>query len=737
MQVELFETAVAKFFGISLSTFIYIYIGGEVMERSNERFVLLAIAILLVFAIIIVQLVNLQIINGEENNRNSQQRLLQEREIVASRGIIADTNGIPIATNRIGYTVHIAKTNIKDSQVNEMIFKLDKIFEKNGDSFDSGLTKYLTYNPIAYGNNINKSEKALEKWKSEMVLKEEDMKLLKTPTDVFEYFRKNKFSIDEKYTDEEAYNIMCVRYDMLIKGYTASNPLRIAEDIDIKTVAQIEERSHEFPGVLIDIEPERKYIDPTNVAHILGYIGMINEKEYSEKKDEGYKLNDTIGRVGIEKAAENYLRGINGKKRVEVDTSGRLTSELSSEPAIPGNDVYLTIDSRLQKVAMESLERNINLIRSRADNRKNFGDAYAGAVVAMDVNNGEVLAMASYPTYDPSIFLPGCDDPEADKKINEYSTDEINKPMINRAIGGSYTPGSIYKPITAVAALEEGVIEPDTKLYDKGYTDLGGMRFYCLEYRNGIGPHYEIDLNEALETSCNIYFHEIGVRVGIDNIDKWAKLFGLGELTGIEIPREEVSGIRANRQTKKEIHNDIWRTADTAQASIGQFDNMFTPIQIANYVSTLANGGKRYKPHLIKSVKKYDGSIVMESKPEYENIPVSKETIDAINEGMVRVSSSIEGTAAATFKDFPFKVAAKTGTPETGKESQGSSSNGLFIAYAPAENPEIAVAVVVEHGVWGSYTAPIARDVLKEYFGLNSDKYTDDQIAVEEVKFTR
>lgn len=706
-------------------------------KRSNERFVLLGIMYLLVFVVIVIQLVNLQIINGKENDQNSQQRLLQEREIIASRGIIADTNGIPIATNRIGYTVHVAKTNLKEAQVNEMIFKLARIFESNGDSLESGLIKYLTYDPIAYGSNLTKSEKALEKWKSEMVLKEKDMELLKTPEDVFRYFREKKFRIDEKYTDEEAYKIMCVRYDMLIKGYTAVNPLRIAKDVDIKTVAQIEERSHEFPGVLIDIEPERKYVEPSNIAHILGYIGMLSDEEYAANRDLGYKLNDTIGKVGIEKAAENYLRGINGKKRVEVDTSGRLTSELSSEPAIPGNNVYLTINSRLQKVAMESLERNIELVRSKADNRKNFGDAYAGAVVAMDVNNGEILAMASYPTYDPSIFLPGCDDPEAEKKKSEFMFDEKNRPMLNRAIGGIYTPGSVYKPLTAIAALEEGVIRPDTKIYDRGYEDIGGMRFFCLDYRNGYGGCGSINLKEALATSCNIYFHILGRDTGIDKIDKWAKLFGLGELTGIEIPNEEAKGIRANRETKKERRNDIWRPADTAQSAIGQFDNMFTPIQMASYVSTLANGGKRYKPHLIKSVKRYDGSIVMETKPEYEAVPVSKETIEAINRGMIEVSTGIEGTAASEFRDFPFTVASKTGTPETGKESQGSSSNSLFIAYAPAEKPEIAVVVVIEHGVWGKNSIPVAKDVLREYFGLNSDKYTDDQIAVEEVKFTR
>jgi len=699
-------------------------------KKSNERFILLAIMYLLVFAIITVQLVNLQIINGKENDEKSQQRLLQEREIVAPRGIIADTNGIPIATNRVGYTIHVAKAGLEVPQLNEMILKLIQIIESNGDTFESGLPNYLTFNPIDFGKNIKDSEKALQKWKSEMVLKEKDMELLNTPQDVFNYFREKKFKIDPKYTDEEAYKIMCIRYDMLIKGYTATNPLRIAKDVGIKTVAQIEERSYEFPGVQIDTEPVRKYVDAEDFAHVLGFIRVLNQEEYEEKKDAGYKLNDVIGKAGIEKAAESYLRGINGKKRVEVDTSGRLTSELSSEPAIPGNNVYLTIDSRLQKVAMESLKRNIEKIRSQADYKKNFGDANAGAVVAIDVNSGAILAMASYPTYDPSVFLPGTEDPDANKKINEYMND-ANQPMLNRAIGGIYTPGSIYKPLTAIAALEEKAITPATAFYCKGYTEQGGMRFRCL------GVHGSVNLKKGLEVSCNVYFQESGVKVGIDKIDKWAKLFGLGELTGIEIPTEEAKGFRANRELKMERRNDVWRPADTAQASIGQFDNMFTPIQIANYVSTLANGGKRYKPYLIKSVKKYDGSIVMETKPEYETVPISKETLAAINEGMIQVSTSMEGTAAAYFKGFPFTVASKTGTPETGRESQGSSSNGLVIAYAPAEKPEIAVAVVVEHGVWGSYTAPIARDVLEEYFGLNSNKYNDDQIVVEEVKLTR
>lgn len=703
-------------------------------NKINERYKVVVVGMTLAFVMILLQLINLQIIRGEYYDEQSQMKLLAERDIVAPRGNIVDRNGVPIAINRVGYTVKLAKTGLNENQTSELILKLIDVFEKNGDSYEQNLSNYLTFNPLAFGPKL-KTQEALESWKKDMVMKKEDMDLLGTPEDVFKYFRK-KFYIEDKYTDEEAYKIMIIKYDILIKGYSATNPLLIAKDVSAQTVAQIEERHHEFPGVIIDIVPQRKYVNASPVGHILGYIGVISGEEYQKYKDNGYGMNDMIGKLGIEKTQESQLRGINGKKRVEVDTKGRLTAELSSEPAIPGNDVVLTIDLRLQKVAMESLKQNIELIKSQADNKKNFGDANAGAAVAIDVNTGEVLALASYPTYDPSVFLAGPQDKEAQKIIQDLIQGKGEYSWYNRAIQGRYAPGSTFKPLTSIAGLETGAITPQNSyITDRGTHVIGGWTFKCMEYPTT--GHGRIDLTRALATSCNIYFHELGVKIGIDNIDLWAKRFGLGEYTGIELPSEE-KGIRANKTTKKELRNDDWRPADTAQTAIGQFDNAFTPIQLASYVSTLANGGKKYKPHIVKEIRKHDGSIVLKSEPEYEDLQIKKETIDLVHKGMVEVANAQDGTANRIFDDLkPIIVAGKTGTPETGFEHLGQSSNGLFIAYAPADNPQIAVAVVIEHGVWGSYAAPVAKDILKEYFGMNSDKLPQDGIVPDQPQLTR
>ena len=705
-------------------------------EKNSTRYIIVVIGFLLIFAIIIFQLVNLQIVRGEEFAQKSQRRIISEREIIAPRGNIVDRNGLPIAVNRTAHNVKLAATGMKQQEYNEMILNMINIFEEyNNGAYEKNLGNYLTFNPIEFGPGLINSEEARDKWIREMVNKEKDIEKLKTPEDVFRYFREEKFSIDEKYTDEEAYKIMIVRYDMLIK-YSPSNPVLIAKDVSMETVAQLEERHFEFPGAIIDSVPQRRYIDASSVAHILGYIGIISPEEYERYKEDEYRLNDMLGKTGIELTAEKDLRGINGQKRVEVDTNGRLTRELSTNPAVPGNDIVLTIDSRLQKAALESLERNIDRINalSEVESDKYFADAEAGSVVAVDVKSGEVLAMVSYPTYDPDVFLSNSKEAQQ-TRMQLNNPDNTARPLVNRAIQGHYAPGSIYKPVPAIAAIEEGKISKGNDFITcRGRHNIGGWDFECLNYRNYRTYHGRLDLIKAMGTSCNIYFHELGAETGIDNIDRWAKYFGLGELTGIEL-QWEAAGIRSNKETKKQLRNDEWRPADTAQVSIGQFDNLFTPIQIANFTSTLANGGKRYSPHIIKEVRKHDGSIVRQTNIEYEELPLSEGTMDYINESLKAVVHENYGTAYSYFIDFPedITVAGKTGTPETGARS----SNALFIAYAPADDPEIAVAVVIEKGVWGSNAVPVGVDVLKEYFGMNSNIQPEDRITTDEIRLTR
>ncbi|MCR4435648.1 MAG: penicillin-binding protein 2 [Clostridiales bacterium] len=708
-------------------------------ERLKDRFFMFGAFLVLMGVVITGQLVNLQIVKGEYYDTQSQRRLLNNVQIVAPRGNIVDRNGIPIAVNRLGFVVQMIKTKTDTASLNEMLLRLVNIFEKNNDTYYKSLSKYLTINPFAFGSAVNQSESKLDKWKKEMAVKAKDVELMNTPEEVFRYLRTVKFKIDNKYTDEEAYKIMTMRYETLIRGYSSTSPIVLASDVSEETVAEVEERHNEFPGVTTDVEPKRKYIDAETTAHVVGYVRGLDQSEYERLKDSGYEMNDIIGKSGIELQAEQDLKGKDGQKRIEVDTGGRLTEEIDQKPAQPGNDVVLTLDLKLQKVAMDSLKKNIEMIRNKqgaANVKNNMGDAVAGSVVAMDVNNGEVLVLGNYPSYDPSVFLEGADNKEAQKIITElFDPNNEGKPAFNRAISGRYAPGSTFKPLVGIAGLEEGYITPDTIINDPGVYDVDGMRFTCMEYRNGQPAHGDLKLDRALATSCNIYFHKLGVMMGIDNIDKWARYFGLGDVTGIDIPNE-AKGILAGKEYKKKVYNDEWRRADTAQAAIGQLYNAFTPIEMANYVSTLANGGKRFKPHLIKRViSSSDGSVVREEKPQYEQVPIKKETIDAVKKGMVAVTNAEDGTAVSVFHDFPFQVAGKTGTAETGDIHH--SNNGVFICYAPANDPKIAIAVVIERGVFGYLAAPVAKDIMAEYFGLNGTGGTEDTVKPDEAVFTR
>lgn len=706
----------------------------KILEKLKNRYNILSISIILVGLIFSYQLYNLQIVKGKEfDDRN-----INERRVKAPRGAIKDCNGIPIAINRTSYIIQIYKTKIKEAELNDMIFRLVNILEKNEKDkspYISDFGKYLTPKPFAFGSMLNTKDKTdmvkLDRWKKDIGIKKSDMAMYDTPDKLFSFLRKY-YKIQNTYSDEDAYKIISVRYELIMKGYSSLNPLVIAKDVSQNTVAEVDERHDELPGVTVNTQPVRKYVNADMESQLIGYVGKI--EDFKKYEDEGYQRDDVIGKSGMEYQAENYLRGRDGAKTIEEDSMGKQTGELGGNDAIPGNDVYLTLDSKLQRVAMESLKNNIEAIRQKNE-KNNLQDAFAGSAVAIDVNNGEVLAMASYPGYDPSVFLEPSSNKAAQDQINNWLKDSKNIPTYNRAIQGTYIPGSTFKPLTAIASLEEGVNTPDRVIYDSGVLPVDGHTFYCLEYRQGLGPHYDLTLERALATSCNIYFHQIGMETGIDNVDKWAKIFGLGEKTGIDLPGEK-KGNRASREYKKSLPgHEGWYRADTAQAAIGQQYHSYTPIQLANYVATIANGGKKFKPHLIKKVTKYDGSIVTETEPEFAKIDIKPQNLAAVQKGMIAVANATDGTAVDTFMNFPYKVAGKTGTPESGHEDK-YSSNALFICYAPAEAPKIAVAVVVERGAWGSNAAPIARDIMAQYFNLNNTSGNDDRIRTGDVVFT-
>jgi len=687
----------------------------EKKHQGLDRYILIAVFILAAAGVIIYNLAVIQLIRGDDYKKESISRIYTEGYIYPKRGNIYDRNGIPIAGSRMGYCVQYVDTKMDNAQKNAMILDLIRILERNGKTFRSRLTDYIDINPIRFKTQNYKN------LISKIVLNKDDAQYVITADQTFDYLKKKTFQIDDSYTDEEAFKIMQMRYEILVNQPTISNPMIIADDIPNLAMTEIEERSAYFAGFSTFIKPYREYYDAEVVSHVLGYVGLISPEQYEKFQEEypdlHYSNSDIVGKLGIEAAAEPLLRGVNGVVAKEVDKSGRTTMFSVTREPVPGNDIYLTIDLELQRVAVDALKRGIEQIR-RSGGKKNFGDADAGAVIVLDVNTGEVLAMASYPGYDPAVFLT--DDYQT---INDYNTNPM-KLTWNRATQENYAPGSTYKPLVAVAALETGTITPSTLIYCPYKEVIGNMVFTNLEGNQG-----RIALTRALATSSNMFFYKVGHDTGIDNIVKWAKEFGFAQKTGIEV--SESVGQIASREYKRLYYDEDWYPANTCMAAIGQLYNRFTPIQIVNYIATIANGGKRYTPHLVQMAKSAKGEIVYEAPKDYYPIPAKSENIEAVKKGMVAVANDNDGTAVDTFKDFPFLVAGKTGTAETGFEAT-ESSNGLFVCYAPYDKPEIAVVVVVEHGVWGSYTAPIAREIMLEYFRLNErqEQYEQDTQAV-------
>ena len=382
---------------------------------------------------------------------------------------------------------------------------------------------------------------------------------------------------------------------------------------------------------------------------------------------------------------------------------------LNDTEAIPGNYLILTIDSDLQRVTEESLAKNIESIRNSSGTKaKNGADCNAGAAVVIDVKTGDTLALASCPTYDMSRF---------DEDYSELIENDA-KPMWNRAVSGLYSPGSTFKPLTAIAALETNNLEVNEIIEDKGvykfYADYQPTCWIWNEYKM---THGRQNVSAALENSCNFFFYEVGRRLGIDTLGKYAAMFGLGESTGIELS-EETAGHMASPEYKKQVVQNVtsqdWYGGDTLQAAIGQSYSLFTPIQLANYAATIANGGTRYKVNLIKSIRSsVDGSVVKEFEPEIiENVNMDEDVLNAVNQGMKRVAD--EGSASEVFSNYGVQVGGKTGTAQVG----GGSNNAVFIAYAPFDNPQIAVSVVLEHGVRGTNAAQVAKDIFDAYFKL-------------------
>ena len=657
-----------------------------------NRYYIISVLVVLLIGVIFIKLFNLQVVNGVTYREQSENKLLRSHAITATRGEITDRFGRPLVTSRMGFDLIAYKEYIEDEKLNQLVLDTVNILEKYNASYYDTLPisengEFIFTSP---DYSAESDFKKYNKFDKNMTANEILDELIK------------RYEIDSKYTKAEKRKIVGIRFEMELRSFNSSTPYTIATDVPIEVVSYIREQGNKFAGIDVSVEPIRVNVNGSVASHILGRVGRIYKEEYDVLKSKGYGMNDTLGKDGIEKIMEDYLKGTDGVQSIEQSIDGRTMKILETREAVPGNNVILTIDLELQKIAENSLAETI---QNMSTNPESLG-ASAGAVVVVDVNNGEILAIASYPTFNQNTFN------EDYKELLENDA----KPMWNRAISGTYAPGSTFKMLTAVAALESGV----TTRYEV-INDLGVYKYYessnytpkCWIYTDTGRTHGNQTVVQAIENSCNYYFYEVGRRMGIDKLAEYGKKFGLGEYTGIELSGES-KGIFASRAYREKI-NSVWYPGDTLQASIGQSDHLFTPIQLANYVATLANGGTRYKLHLIKEVKSgVNSKTIYKNEPEIiEKIEISDENYKAIIEGMQAVSET--GTASNVFAGYPIPVGGKTGTASV----PTGTANALFVAVAPLDNPQIAIAIVVEHGGHGNYVAPIAKNIISYYMQLN------------------
>lgn len=662
------------------------------------------------FVFFAFDLVKVQLFEGDEYDAASSSVSSKTATIPAARGEIVDCYGKPLVYNDQGYSIIFDAayfpSNKEQAQRNEIIISLIRIFEKSGLEWTDNL-------PLVFDSEGNiafkeDSEKLIKEMKSPDML---DLNEYATAENCFLELI-DDYSLEE-YSPQDARKIASVCYEMRRIFFRIGTPYIFANDVPDETVAKIKENSNFFKGVDVRVDPVRKYADGYLAPHILGRIGAIDADEYKEKKSEGYKITDFIGKSGIELAMEKYLKGKDGEATVYTDEYGNNTTAVTTEPS-QGNTVILTIDSGMQSVAQKGLEE---ALLDYAGTKGNMVEN-AGAVVVLDCKDSSILACASYPSYDISTYS------ENVAQLNSAP----GSPLWNRALLSTYATGSTMKPSVAIAALEEGLIDEEYTVYCSGLYNFLGQEFKCEQ------AHVTrfVDVVNAIDESCNTFFYEVGKNLGIDKMNEYRILFGLGSKTGCELG--EASGVLDSPEYRSSL-NQKWLPGYTVQSAIGQAGNLFSPIQLANYVATIANGGTRHRTHFVKAIKSYDYSeTVLENKPEVvAETGISLKTLDIVRSGMLEVGTT--GYCAKYFSHLPVQVAAKTGTSQEIRKLNGVSvkiNNGFLIAFAPYENPEIAVAVVGEGMTSGAFVAPVVADIVEYYYGQSDtlDTYQPENTLI-------
>ena len=589
----------------------------------RQRMFGVIICVLVAFAIILLRLIYLQVIKGEEFRLLSLNNRIRLHSIEPPRGLIYDRNGYVLVENRPSFDVNII---INDAG------SVEKTINK--------LSAHLNVDPQELTSKLTGS-----------------------------------------------------------KNFSAYKPIVLKQDIGRDALASIEAHKYELPGISINVRLLRHYLDLKNAAHLIGYLSEINPAELAGGKYPGRRRGDFIGKFGAEKAYENYLRGTRGGRQVEVNANGRVVRILKTVGAKPGQNVYLTIDREVQKKAESML------------------DGVAGAAVAMDPRSGRILALASSPSFNQNFFAGGI----SQEQWNSLLSHPFD-PMENKAIRGEYPPGSTYKIITAIAGLEEGVIDTESEYFCPGHYKFGNRVYRCWKK----GGHGSVEIIKAINESCDVYFYQVGEQLGVDRLAWYAKACGLGSPTGINLDNE-AKGLIPTAAWKEKRIGVPWQKGETLSIAIGQGFNLATPIQMVGVTAAIANNGTRYKPIILDSIKTSDGRVLHQSKPQViGKVPVSESTLELVKKGLWEVVNSDTGTARGS-RLADFEISGKTGTSQviSRKKDDEKTDEDLpphlrphawFVAYAPSDEPVIAVAVVVEHGEHGSgAAAPIAKEIIKTY----------------------
>ena len=714
----------------------------------TNRYLVLGVGFVAFGVIILVMTTKLQFSDYQNTLSESSSGVVRQYVSQAPRGDIYDSRGVLLASTTEYNSVMLANAYLDDNELNALCLELSYLFDEYHCMVVSDLDQYYVLDPAA---RFVKDEEKIRLWQTDSNLF--DLKdysqgvivtfsddYVKTDPNVFFLYLRRKFNIDNNYTIEEAYRIIRIRYQIFSDNWAfiKGTPVKIASNVPDELIRIFEEQNYHYMGIVACKEYARNYTTEALYAcHVLGYVGKISSVTYTDLAPFGYTSDDMVGKSGVESQMERYLHGSSGITPYNIWTKNGEESLFvpQSYGVAPqeGATVYLTIDSRVQEVGIQALKEYI--LQEKESDVSGYKTASAGAFVMMNVNTGAVIAMGSYPNYDPNDFiLANYGDEQAQEQVKYYlGVDEKYKeitaadlPLWNRAIMSMYAPGSTFKPCTALAGLENGIITPtNNTITCVSPYDIDGWIFKCLEYPDyGHGP---LTLNDAMAQSCNIYFMILGTRTGIDNISAMANRFGLGVKSGIDLPGE-IPGVMSSREykrlTRQSVYDKTWFPSNTAQASIGQFDNCFTILQLCRYTCGIATN-KLCTPYVIDRVVAGNGAILYQGQTESVDIGISEENINAVRTAMRCVATGTyhwNSSAHGQFDNYPVEMVCKTGTAETGFEkARNEYSNGLFICYAPKENPEVALALVVEKGKWGSSSVVIAKKIMAAYFNAQVD----------------